>query len=77
MESNLSQDKRVLRWLAGGHFVNDIYTGMLNPIMPFIAVKIGISMAVATVILTVSLNPLLSKSITFHEAVKYTIDARI
>lgn len=54
METSLSQDKRALKWLAGGHFVNDIYTGMLNPIMPFIAVKIGISMAIATVILTVS-----------------------
>lgn len=54
METNLSQDKRALTWLAGGHFVNDVYTGMLNPIMPFIAVKIGISMAIATVILTVS-----------------------
>ncbi len=41
-------------WLAGGHFVNDIYTGFLNPIMPFIAVKIGISMAVATVVLSMS-----------------------
>lgn len=54
MKSNLSQNKRAILWLAGGHFTNDIYTGMLNPIMPFIAVKIGISMAVATVILTVS-----------------------
>lgn len=41
-------------WLAGGHFVNDIYTGFLNPIMPFIAAKIGISMAVATVVLSMS-----------------------
>ena len=51
---NLSQNKKALIWLSGGHFVNDIYTGMLNPIMPFIAAKIGISMAIATIILTVS-----------------------
>ncbi len=41
-------------WLAGGHFVNDIYTGFLNPIMPFIAAKIGISMAIATIVLSMS-----------------------
>lgn len=41
-------------WLGGAHFVNDIYTGFLNPIMPFIAVKMGISMAVATLILSMS-----------------------
>lgn len=34
--------------------MNDIYTGVLNPIMPFIAAKIGISMAIATIVLTVS-----------------------
>lgn len=41
-------------WLDGAHFINDVYTGMLNPIMPFIALKLGISMAVATVVLSVS-----------------------
>lgn len=41
-------------WLNGAHFINDIYTGMLNPIMPFIAAKLAISMAAATVILSVS-----------------------
>lgn len=52
--SNLTDNKKALIWLSGGHFINDVYTGMLNPIMPFVAVKIGISMAVATIILTVS-----------------------
>lgn len=47
-------EKSPLIWLAGAHFVNDIYTGFLNPIMPFIAAKIGISMAVATVVLSIS-----------------------
>ncbi len=41
-------------WLNIAHFINDIYTGMLNPIMPFIAAKLTISMAVATVILSIS-----------------------
>lgn len=46
--------KLPLIWLSGAHFVNDVYTGVLNPIMPFIAAKIGISMAIATVVLTIS-----------------------
>ncbi len=50
----LKSGKKALFWLGCGHFINDVYTGILNPIMPFIAAKIGISMAVATVILTVS-----------------------
>lgn len=50
----MNENKKALIWLSGGHFINDIYTGMLNPIMPFIAAKIGISTAIATVILTVS-----------------------
>ncbi len=41
-------------WLSVAHFINDIYTGFLNPIMPFVSAKLGISMAVATVILSVS-----------------------
>lgn len=54
MKSNLPSNKKALIWLSGAHFINDVYTGVLNPIMPFIAAKIGISMAIATVILTVS-----------------------
>ena len=54
MENNLLQNKKALFWLSGAHFINDIYTGVLNPIMPFIAAKIGISMAIATIILTIS-----------------------
>ena len=54
MENKLPQNKKALIWLSGAHFINDIYTGVLNPIMPFIAAKIGISMAIATIILTIS-----------------------
>ncbi len=54
MNDKLPRNKKALFWLSGSHFINDIYTGVLNPIMPFIAVKIGITMAVATIILTVS-----------------------
>lgn len=41
-------------WLSLGHMTNDIYTGVLNPIMPFIAEQVNISMAVATIILSCS-----------------------
>ncbi len=41
-------------WLSGAHFINDIYTGFLNPIMPFIAEQVKITMPVATVILSFS-----------------------
>ena len=47
-------EKKPLIWLSSAHFVNDIYTGMLNPIMPFIALKLGISMAIATIIVSLS-----------------------
>ena len=46
--------KNPILWLDGAHLVNDVYTGMLNPIMPFIAAKLSISMAFATVILSMS-----------------------
>ena len=52
--TKLPQNKKALVWLSGAHFINDIYTGVLNPIMPFIAAKISISMAAATIILTIS-----------------------
>ena len=41
-------------WLSSAHFVNDVYTGMLNPVMPFISAQLGFSMAVAAVILSIS-----------------------
>ena len=46
--------KNPILWLDGAHFINDVYTGMLNPIMPFIATKLSISMAFATIILSLS-----------------------
>jgi len=46
--------KKAIVWLCLGHFVCDIYTGFLNPIMPFIAAKLGFSMAIATVIISIS-----------------------
>lgn len=48
------QNNAPILWLNTAHLVNDIYTGMLNPIMPFIASKLAISMGFATVILSLS-----------------------
>ena len=46
--------KKAIIWLCMAHFVCDIYSGFLNPIMPFIASKLGFSMAVATIIISIS-----------------------
>ena len=54
MDKCSKKEKLPLMWLSGAHFINDVYTGVLNPIMPFIAAKIGISMAIATIVLTIS-----------------------
>ena len=40
--------------LAAGHFTVDVYSGYLNPIMPFIAAKIGIGIAITTMLMSVS-----------------------
>ena len=50
----MNKNKIAIKWLATGHFVNDIYTGILNPIMPFIAAKLGITLAMATVVISIS-----------------------
>ena len=49
-----SQKKKAITWLSLGHLINDSYTGFINPIMPFIAAKLGITMAIATVVLSIS-----------------------
>ncbi|MBE7709368.1 MAG: MFS transporter [Cyanobacteria bacterium SIG32] len=51
---SIDDEKLPRIWLSGAHFINDVYTGFLNPIMPFIAAKLGITMAIATVILSMS-----------------------
>lgn len=47
-------NKKEIKTLSIGHFVIDAYSGFLNPIMPFIAAKIGITMALATVLISIS-----------------------
>ncbi len=50
----MKKEQKAIKWLSAGHFVNDIYTGIVNPIMPFIAAKIGITMAMATIVISIS-----------------------
>jgi len=47
-------DKRALIWLNMAHMTNDAYAGFLNPIMPFLAAKIGFTMVIATLIMSVA-----------------------
>ena len=54
MTVDIQKSKKALLWLCLAHLVCDIYTGFLNPIMPFIAAKLGFSMAVAAVLISIS-----------------------
>ena len=48
------EERKPQIWFCTGHFLNDVYTGFLNPIMPFIAEQVRISMPLATIILSCS-----------------------
>lgn len=50
----MRQDKKEIALLSIGHFITDAYSGFLNPIMPFIAAKIGITMTIATILISIS-----------------------
>ena len=54
MEISVKQTKKAIIWLCMAHLTCDIYTGFLNPIMPFIAAKLGFSMAIATIIISIA-----------------------
>ena len=54
MKINSQTDKNAILWLSLAHLTNDIYTGFLNPLMPFIASKLGFSMAIATVLVAIT-----------------------
>ena len=48
------EERKPQIWLSCAHFINDVYTGVLNPIMPFIAEQVKITMPIATIILCCS-----------------------
>ena len=54
MEKGIQNTKNAVIWLCLAHLACDVYGGFLNPIMPFIAAKLGFSMAIATVIISIS-----------------------
>ena len=47
-------NKSAVVWLSASHMTLDIYGGFINPIMPFIAAKLGFTMALATVIVAIT-----------------------
>lgn len=46
--------KSSIIWLSLAHLVCDVYGGFLNPLMPFIASKLGFTMALATVLVAIT-----------------------
>ena len=52
--SDMKNTKNAIIWLCLAHLLADVYSGFLNPIMPFIAAKLGFSMAIATIIISIS-----------------------
>jgi len=50
----ISENIKSVRWLIFAHFTIDCYPGMIAPLMPFIAGKIGIPMAAAMLVISIS-----------------------
>ncbi len=53
MELRNTKNKAVA-WLSVAHLVCDSYTGFMNPLMPFIAIKLGMTLGIATIIISIS-----------------------
>lgn len=51
---NNCSKKGTIGWLSTAHLVCDTYSGFLNPLMPFIAMKLGITLGIATIIISIS-----------------------
>lgn len=54
MIKGIERTSKAIVWLCMAHLVCDVYSGFLNPIMPFIAEKLGFSMTIATIIISIS-----------------------
>ena len=50
----IRNNQTAIIWLSLAHLVNDIDTGFLNPIMPYIAETLGFTMGVATILLGIT-----------------------
>jgi FSR family fosmidomycin resistance protein-like MFS transporter len=54
MFTQLDSFKKSIMWLCVAHLVCDIYGGFINPLMPFIASKLGFSLALATLLIAIT-----------------------
>lgn len=54
MLKTFQNSRNAIIWLSLAHLVCDVYGGFLNPIMPFIASKLGFSMAIATILVAIT-----------------------
>ncbi len=52
--NNTLENKKAVIWLTLGHGLVDSYAGFINPILPFIAAKLGITLAVAACAYSIS-----------------------
>ncbi len=51
---NTSTKKGSIGWLSAAHLVCDTYSGFMNPLMPFIAVNLGLSLGAASAVISIS-----------------------
>lgn len=54
METLAKSSRLAIIWLSLAHLFCDVYGGFLHPLMPFIAEKLGFSMAVATILMAIT-----------------------
>lgn len=54
MKNFIQNGKTAIIWLSLAHLTCDVYGGFLNPIMPFIAEKLGFSMTIATILIAIT-----------------------
>ena len=54
MNTLVKQSRNAIVWLSLAHLFCDVYGGFLNPLMPFIAEKLGFSMAIATILMAIT-----------------------
>ena len=54
MKQFAKNGKTAIIWLCCAHLVCDVYSGFLNPLMPFIATKLGFTMSIATILVAIT-----------------------
>ena len=54
MNKSIPNSTTAIAWLCIAHLICDVYGGFLHPLMPFIAAKLGFSMAIATILLGIT-----------------------